>query len=79
VQVEEARSRLERTTAERAAGEGAVLVVADSGLVVGEKDLADQVAPAAHTGLVEHALEVLLNGVHGDDETLGNVGGRVAL
>jgi len=53
--------------------------VAYARLVVSEEDLPHQVAPAAHTGLVEHALEVLLDGVSGDDQALGNLHRRVAL
>ena len=44
----------------------ALLVVAHARLVVGEEDLADEVAPAAHARLVEDALEVLLDGLGRD-------------
>jgi hypothetical protein len=58
---------------------GAVFVVAQAGLVVGEEHLADQVAAATHPGPVEDALEVLLDGVSRDHQPLGDLGGRVAL
>ena len=41
----------------------APLVVAHARLVVGEEHLAGELAPAAHAGLLEDALEVLLDGV----------------
>src|SRR3712207_8424150 len=37
-----------------------LLVVADPRLVVREEHLADEVAPAANAGLLEHVLQVLL-------------------
>jgi hypothetical protein len=40
-------------------------VVAQAGFVVGEEDFPDEVAPAPHARLVEHVLEVLLDGVRG--------------
>jgi len=40
---------------------------------VGEEDLPDQVAPAAHARLVEHALEVLLDGVRRDHQALAQL------
>ena len=43
--------------------EHAALVVAEAGLVVREEDLADEVTPAPHAGLVEDVLHVLLHGV----------------
>jgi hypothetical protein len=59
--------------------ERAAFVVAQAGFVVGEEHLADQVTAAAHAGLVEHALEVLLDGVGRHHQPLGDLGGRVAL
>jgi hypothetical protein len=46
---------------------------------VREEDLADQVAPAADSGLLEDALQVLLHGVWRDDELLADLGRRAAL
>jgi hypothetical protein len=52
-----------RPTPDRPVGIDALLVVADAGFVVGEEDLADQLATAAHARLLEDALQVLLHGV----------------
>jgi hypothetical protein len=58
---------------------GAVFVVAQAELVVGEEHLADQVAAAPHSGLVEDVLEVLPDGMGRDHWALADLGGRVAL
>lgn len=44
-----------------------------------EENLADEVAVAAYAGLVEDALEVLLHGVDGHDQLLGDLGRGRAL
>jgi hypothetical protein len=46
---------------------------------VREEDLADEVAAAMDTGLVEDTLEVLLHGVRRDHQFLGDLGGGRAL
>src|SRR5829696_7249085 len=60
-------------------GDRTALVVTQAGFVVGEEHLADQVAAAADPGLVEDALEVLLDGVGRDHQPLGDLGSGVAL
>src|SRR5215216_3275419 len=67
-----------RLAPDRVVGEHAPLVVAKSRLVVGEEHLAHERAAAADTGLLEDLLQVLLDCVRGDDEPLGDLGGRVA-
>lgn len=57
------RAPIEGATPQRSAEACAALIVAQSGLVVVEEDLADEVAPTMHARLLEHALEVLLDGV----------------
>ena len=64
-----------RLAAERIAVEGAMLVVAKPGFVVGEEHPADQLPPAANVGLLEDLLGMLLNRVRGNDEALGDLGG----
>src|SRR5215217_6233981 len=49
------------------------LVVAHPRLVVREEDLADELTAAAHAGLLEHALEVLLDGVGRDVQSIGDL------
>jgi len=44
-----------------------------------EEDPCDQLPPAADAGLVENALQMLLNRVHGDDELVGDLRRRDAL
>jgi len=44
---------------------------------VGEEHVADQL-PAAYAGFLEGLLEVLPDGVRGNDEALGDLGGRLA-
>jgi hypothetical protein len=58
--------------------EGALLVVAKAGLVVGEEHLADELAPTANTRLLEDLLQMLRDRVRRDDEALGDLGRRVA-
>jgi hypothetical protein len=45
---------------------------------VGEEHLAHEVAPAADARLLEHVLQVLLHGVRGDAEPVGDLGRGVA-
>ena len=52
-----------------------MFVVSQSWFVVGEKDLRHEVAPTSHAGFVEHAFEVLLHGVAGNGQLLGDLGG----
>jgi hypothetical protein len=70
---------VQRPAAQRPVADRPVFVVAQAGFVVGEEDLADQVAAAAHPGLVEHTLQVLLDGVRRNHQALGDLGGGVAL
>ena len=53
----------ERPAAQRSPVGGPPFVVAHARLVVGEEHLAGELAPAAHAGLLEDALEVLLHRV----------------
>src|SRR4029453_15706181 len=53
----------QRSAPQGPVGGRAAFVVAQARLVVGEEDLADQVAAATHPRLVEHALEMLLDRV----------------
>jgi hypothetical protein len=46
---------------------------------VREEDLRHEITPAAHAGLLEDALEVLLDGVGRDDQPLGDLRRRLAL
>jgi hypothetical protein len=50
------------------------LVVTEPRLVVGEEDLRHQLSSASHVGLVEHALQVLLDRVQRDRQPLGDLG-----
>jgi transposase-like protein len=53
--------------------EGAMLVVAQPGLVVRVEDLRYEVAAAAYAGLVEDVLEVLADGVDRDHQFVGDL------
>ena len=55
-----------RAAPERQPVDRTLLVVAQARLVVREEDLPDQIAAAAHAGLLEDALEMLLDGVGRD-------------
>lgn len=59
--------------------DGTAFVVAEARLVVGEEDFGDEIAATADAGLIEDALEVLLNGVFRDRDVLGDLRGRAAL
>ena len=48
-------------------------------LVRGQEHLADQITAAAHAGPVDHTLGVLLDRVGRHHQSLGDLGGRVAL
>jgi hypothetical protein len=68
----------ERLAPERVAIEGRDSRCRESGLVVGEEDLADQLAPAANAGLLEALLQVLLDGVGETARRSAIWAGRVA-
>jgi hypothetical protein len=70
---------VERATTQRQRISSTTFVVADTRFVVGEEDLPDEVASTAHAGLVEHAVQVLLRGVGGHDQLLGDLRRRAPL
>jgi len=53
-------------------------VVAETWFIVGEEHLADEISPAAHTGLLEDALQMLLHRVRGNTEIIRNLRRGVA-
>ena len=59
---------LHGTATDRLPIDRTTFVVAETWLIVGEEHLADEVAPTAHTGLLEDALQVLLNGMGRDEQ-----------
>src|SRR5215471_7946904 len=58
---------------------GAAFVVAEARLVVGKEHLSDEITATAYSGLVEDALEVLLDGVVRDYQLLRDLRSRTAL
>ena len=53
--------------------DGTTFIVADPWFVVGEEHLADEVAPAPDTGLLEHPLEMLLHSVSRDKQLVSDL------
>ena len=71
-------AREEGTAPHRLPVHHAPLVVAQARLIVGEEHLPDEVPSTANARLLEHALQVLLHGVGGDAQVIGDLRSGVA-